>query len=90
MDIIIDHGPLKREVYTFWFANEFHIYFDRYRLEAKETTRHKFKTIKNWERIDGRNNNIQLSEIKFDDEIKQRAKDQLMKQVQIGLWPERN
>jgi hypothetical protein len=86
MDIIINSDPLVREVYTFWFANEYHLWLDVYRYEIRETTRHKFKTIKIWSRLGVRDSNIKLGDFKFDDDIKNIAKDQLLKQIKVGLW----
>jgi hypothetical protein len=89
MDIIIDHNKLKREVYGFYFQNEFHIYFDSYRLEERKTLRHKFVMIRKWNRIDDRQNDIKLEEIIFDENIKQKVREQLLKQINIELWKDR-
>ncbi len=86
MEIIIDHNKLKREVYIFWFCNEFHIYFDSYQLQVRQTSRHKFITIKQWYRIDDRGNNINFNEIIFDESIKQKVREQLLKQINIEVW----
>jgi hypothetical protein len=86
MEIIVDHGSLEREVYTFWLANEYHLWLDSYKYERRETTRHKFKVMKIWNRLEDRHANIKLGEFKFDDSIKQKAKEQLMAQIKVELW----
>ena len=45
--------------------------------------------IRKWNRIDDRQNDIKLEEIIFDENIKQKVREQLLKQINIELWKDR-
>ena len=63
MNIIIDDGKLKREVYRFIPYSSTAIVLNSYSFEERTTTRHKFKNIKHYDRHSNRYTNIDVNDI---------------------------
>ena len=89
IEIIINHSPLKREIYTFWLQDCHHIWLDSYRLELRKTVRHKFKLEEYYDRLDNRNSNLTENQVILFDEIKEQAKFRLISQIKVQKWSER-
>lgn len=85
MELIIKHNDLKQEVYRFWLRDETRLVLSSYWVQEKKTSRHKFQTIKQYNRLEQRHNTIKLSDVPFDDTIKQAAKDQLLEQIVVDF-----
>jgi len=89
MEIILqkEGDKLNREVYTFYFQNEFHLVLDRYSLETRPTPRHKFQIVKSYSRLDNRNYKaIKEEDVVLNDVIIELAKKQLYNQVRVHKW----
>ena len=66
------------------------LYLDGYALLQKESKRHKnFKVLKKYDRLMGRDNTIQESEVHFTDEIKAEALNQFVSTIKVLKWSER-
>lgn len=66
------------------------LYLDGYTLLQKESKRHKnFKVLKKYDRLMGRYNTIQESEVPFTDEIKAEALNQFVSTIKVIKWSER-
>jgi len=85
MELIIKHNDFKQTVYRFWLKDEIKLLLDSYWLQERKTKRHKFITVKQYNRILQRNNTIKLSDIPFNDEIKRAAKNQLFSQISVDI-----
>ena len=85
MELIRKYNDLKQEVYRFWLKDldYFYLVLDSYWLEERKNKRCKFKVIRQYNRIDDRNNTIKLEEIVFDDEIKRLAKLKFFDSVRV-------
>ncbi len=79
VEVIIKHNKLKREVYSFYLENQYHLWLDEYKLENRKTTRHKWIAQITYNRLDFRYSNILEKEVLLTDEIKQKAKNNLIK-----------
>lgn len=58
---------LSKTVFRFWFKNTatgMSLCLDTYLEQSRPTTRHKYRTDRNWERLDGRHNTIPDAEIR--------------------------
>jgi hypothetical protein len=89
VEVIIYRSSFERERYTFYLENEFHLWLDSYGIELRKTTRHKWKTLDCYIRLDPRISNITENQVILTDDIKERAKKILIEQIQIAKWSER-
>ena len=89
IEVIINYSPIKREIFGFYFGDEFHLWLDSYSLELRKTPRHKFRSIENYDRLDSRDSTLREDQVILSDEIKEKAKQQLLSQIRIQKWSER-
>ena len=70
IDLKKHRSAVKIEVWTFYVSDNI-LYLDGYVLAEKESTRHrKYKDMKRYERLSGRNSTIAECEVPFDSEIR--------------------
>lgn len=62
IEVIIADSPLKRRVLGFYLLDET-LVLDYDADEERETTRHKFKRIKWWSRLDGHDNTMERRDV---------------------------
>ncbi len=87
MELIIKHNDLKQEIYRFWLRDETKLVLDSYYIQEKKTSRHKFQTIKQYNRLDQRGNTLKLNDVPFNDNIKQLAKNKLLNSINVVIQP---
>lgn len=89
IEIIKKNDNLSRNVYTFMLLND-SLILDIYTEESRESTKHKFKPIKMYNRLDKRFNYIPISEdqIEITDEITNGVFDKLRSYLKICKWSE--
>lgn len=72
---------LERDVYTFWIV-DFNLILDSYKVQFRESKKHKFKNLKTYERIDKRNSTMKLSDFEIpsyiEDDVKEMVKNKLV------------
>ncbi len=72
---------LERDVYSFWIV-DFNMILDSYKVQYRESKKHKFKNLKSYERIDKRNSTMNLSEFEIPsyivDDVKEMVKNRLV------------
>lgn len=84
--VIINHSKLKREVYDFWLQNQYHLILDGYRLELRESSRHKFRATEEYSRLDNRYKTLKEEQVILFPEIIELAKKQLFEQIKVHKW----
>jgi hypothetical protein len=62
VEVIIAGSPLKRRVLGFYLLDAT-LVLDYDADEERETTRHKFKRVRWWSRLDGRNNTMERRDV---------------------------
>ena len=77
-------GELEQEVWRFILLDN-KLILDEYRYKTRRTKRCGWNSDKHWNRIDGRNNNIKLAEIPIPDDLKDKAKEFLFKQIEVTI-----
>ncbi len=79
-----------KEEFGFWFDDRRKtLYLDVYRLLRRETSRHKFQTVKQYSRLDSRTppyNWIKLDEVPLTDDIKKLALEKFVSEVKVDMW----
>lgn len=84
MEVIHEReDKIFKEVWQFWLCNEFHLVLDRYYIAERLSTRHKYKTLNSYNRLDNRGSHIKIDDVPFDDSIKKQAKDILYAQINV-------
>ena len=78
---------LKTELQTFWLR-ENTLVLDTYIISEKETKKHKFKIVKQYDRLNERSFNLKENEVPFTSEIKLEALTKLIDSLKIVTWSE--
>ena len=89
VEVIIEHSKVERVVWEFYLENEYHLWLESYRLELRETPRHKFKAKYSYYRLDSRNSTLQENQIVLSEQLKETAKLKLLSQIKVQKWSER-
>lgn len=85
-------NELHREVFVFGFGyNGKMLYVDSYSTQERQSTRHKWSPIKIYERVSHggnylRNSILKASEVPLTEEIKKKALEKLMSEINVGIW----
>lgn len=80
---------LTKEVWDFTLIRET-LFLNGYQLQKRESTRkRKYNAIKKYDRLQGRNSNIEESEVPFTDEIKKEALHKYFETIDCRRWSER-
>ena len=83
VEIIKDIDELNRERYIFCLMSDMKLKLDEFRIESKETKRHKFKSKKFYERLRQRESTLKVDDIVLTDEVKQEAITQFMSLLEV-------
>ena len=88
-EVIVDHDELSRIVYIFCFIDGL-VYLDSSMFQARETTRHKFRTdtSKSYSRLYERSHGIK-EEPDIDIDIQYEAVRQIRSQIKFRKWRDR-
>jgi hypothetical protein len=62
------------------------LYLNRYEVLNRETTRHKFKIVKFYDRLKERDSNLKEDEVPFTEEIKNKALNECISKLSVKLW----
>lgn len=88
MELEIKIDELNKEVYSFWH-NDTVLVLNSYRLMNRENTRKRnYTTLKIYERIGRRDNNITELEVPFGEDIRKKALDLLISRLSVKTWSE--
>ena len=80
---------LTKEVWDFTLISKT-LFLNGYQLLKRESTRkQKYKTVKNYDRLQSRNSNIEESEVPFNSEIKKEALQRYFETIDVRRWSER-
>ena len=90
IEVIIDHNKLEREVYHFYLGNEYILWLDYYAFQKRLTSRHNFKNEKIYYRLEPRLSDLKENEVNLTEEIKLKVLNQLLSQIKIQKWSEKN
>lgn len=78
---INDTSPLEREVFEFVLTDKLELYLYDYQLQIRDSTRHKFNTIRHYNRTMRRDNTIHLVQILIPDGYVDDVKQDIVKQI---------
>ena len=78
----IEIDKLNRIVYRFLIM-DLNIFLKEIEILKRESTRHKFKTTKHYDRHNQKNSIIKKEEIKLSDELKQEVLNELISKLKI-------
>ncbi len=91
--IIRDTDALTREEFTFWFdERRMVLYLDAYYFKKRQTKRHNFKVVTQYSRSDSRRppyNWMELKDVPLTEDIKNRALEQFISEIKVGVWNDR-
>ena len=89
MEIIKQIDELTFQKWGFTFIDRI-LFLNSYCICKKESKRHKnFKTLKSYERLDGRGSNMTEDEVPLTDELKMEVINQFMSTLKVIKWSER-
>jgi hypothetical protein len=78
---------LHQEQWYFYYDDSNQVlYLNKYYLMYRETTRHKWKTEKKYDRIDSRYSTLTQSEVPFSEDIKAQALQEYIQGIAVRLW----
>lgn len=83
IEIIKEIDELNREVYRFCLIDETKLVLDEFRIEFKETKRHKFKCNKFYERLRKRESTLTVDDVNLTEELKQEVIDKFISQLTV-------
>ncbi len=80
---------LTKETFSFTIFNDNNLILDSYYYLSRENTRKRtWKTVRNYERLSGRNFKISLEEVPFTEDIKKEILEKYIKTLKVMTWQE--
>jgi hypothetical protein len=82
-EIIKEIDEFNREIYRFCLLNDTKLILDEFRIEFRETKRHKFKCNKFYERLRQRESTLTIDDVNLTEELKQEVIAEFMSKLEV-------
>lgn len=80
-------SPLRQYRWTFCFFDRgCTLYLDSYEVLERPSTRHKFRVIQQYLRLDKRHSNISVDDAPLPDDVADQAKDAMASRISVKKW----
>ena len=76
----LSEDRLRRTSWRFYLLRT-SLVVDHYLEEERETTRHKFRDVREWSRLSGRQSTMNRTDVPFTDEIARQAKEAFINKI---------
>jgi len=89
LKIEVEQNEFFKEVFSFVFLDGYVLYLDGYEYLERETKRHRFRSVKMYDRVKVRNSNISEKEVPLTKEIQDQAIKLFTEKIKVKKWSER-